>query len=283
MSTWVWSDGSVVPAAAARVSALDRGLLLGEGVYETLKVIDGTPFALTRHLQRLHRSAAIVGLDLPVDDGELRGACGDLLEVAQRRGGWPNGLGRLRITVTGGAAALGPGASSNGSALVLAAGPGSAWPPTSNVATVAWRRNQDRPTRGAKVTSALDDVLALAEARRQGADEAVLANTSGALAEGTGSNVFVVVDGVLATPSLSTGCLPGITRDLVCELAAVVERDDLTLDDLRRADEAFLTSSTRDVHPVARVDGVALRAAPGPVTSEVLSSFAALQRSSSDP
>lgn len=285
MNTWVWVDGAVVPAGAAQVSALDRGLLLGEGVYETTKVVGGTPFALTRHLERLRRSAAVVGLSVPWRDEVLRAACAEVVAAARagQGSGWPGDLGRLRITVTGGAAPLGPGAGSDRPSLVVAAGPGTAWPRASVVATVSWRRNPDRPTRGAKVTSALDDVLALAAARRLGADEAVLADTSGALAEGTGSNVFVVVDGALATPSLATGCLPGITRALVCELVPVVERDDLTLDHLRQADEAFLTSSTRDVQPIVSVDGVDLRRAPGPVTSAVLASFAALQSSTSDP
>lgn len=285
MTTWVWVDGAVVPAASAgRVSALDRGLLLGEGVYETAKVVGDTPFALTRHLARLRRSAALVGIEVPWGDDEVREACASVVDAALRAGGWPDDLGRLRITVTGGEAALGPGAGSSHPSLLVAAGPGASWPGPSEVATVPWRRNPDRPTRGAKVTAALDDVLALAEARRRGADEAVLASTTGSLCEGTGSNVFVVVAGVLATPSLATGCLPGITRDLVCELVEVVERDDLTLDDLRHADEAFLTSSTRDVQPIASVDGVPVGlAVPGPVSAALVASFASLQRSTSDP
>lgn len=283
MTTWVWVDGSVVPAAEATVSALDRGLLLGEGVYETLKVVGGTPFALTRHLARLRRSAEVVGLEVAWGDDVLRAACAAVVEAARRSGGWPGDLGRLRITVTGGSAPLGPGAESERTTLLVAAGAGHAWPGPSNVVTVPWRRNPDRPTRGAKVTAALDDVLALAEARRRGADEAVLADTSGALAEGTGSNVFVVVDGIMTTPSLVTGCLPGIIRGLVCELVPVVERDDLTLDDLRQADEAFLTSSTRDVQAIASVDGVALGSVPGAVTGSVVAAFAALQARSLDP
>ena len=283
MNTWVWVNGSVMAAAAARVSALDRGLLLGEGVYETTKVVNGTPFALTRHLARLRRSAGVVGLEVLWGDAELRSACGAVVDAARRAGGWPGDLGRLRITITGGEAPLGPSAASERPTLLVAAGAGAAWRGPSNVATVPWRRNPDRPTRGAKVTAALDDVLALAEARRRGADEAVMADTSGALAEGTGSNIFVVRGGILATPSLATGCLPGVTRGLVCELVAVAERDDLTLDDLRTADEAFLTSSTRDVQPIASVDGTVLRSAPGPVTAAVLASFTALQGSSVDP
>lgn len=281
MSTWVWVDGAVAAGDDARISALDRGLLLGEGVYETAKVVAGAPFALTRHLARLRRSAAVVGLEVPWADAELRAACE--AAVGAGRAGWPGDLGRLRITVTGGVAPLGPGGVADRPSLVVAAGPGTRWTGPSAVATVPWTRNPDRPTRGAKVTSSLDDVLALAEARRRGADEAVLATPAGALAEGTGSNVFVVLDGVVSTPSLATGCLPGITRELVCELVSVVPRDDLTLDDLRRADEVFLTSSTRDVQAVASVDGVALRSVGGPVTAEVAEALAALQLESSDP
>ena len=281
MSTWVWVDGAVAAGDDARISALDRGLLLGEGVYETAKVVAGAPFALTRHLARLRRSAAVVGLEVPWADAELRAACE--AAVGAGRAGWPGDYGRLRITVTGGVAPLGPGGVADRPSLVVAAGPGTRWTGPSAVATVPWTRNPDRPTRGAKVTSSLDAVLALAEARRRGADEAVLATPAGALAEGTGSNVFVVLDGVVSTPSLATGCLPGITRELVCELVSVVPRDDLTLDDLRRADEVFLTSSTRDVQAVASVDGVALRSVGGPVTAEVAEALAALQLESSDP
>ena len=113
---------------------------------------------------------------------------------------------------------------------------------------------------GAKTISYAENVVALAHAHERGADEAILANTVGALCEGTGTNVFVVQGGRVRTPSLSTGCLAGITRELVLELIDVEETDALTSADLRGADEAFLTSSTRDVHPIASVDGAALPA-----------------------
>ncbi len=109
--------------------------------------------------------------------------------------------------------------------------------------------------------------MCLAEARRQGASEAILANLAGNLCEGTGSNIFVVIDGRVVTPPTSDGCLAGITRDLVVEWCDVQERV-LPLSVLQDADEIFLTSSTRDVHPVDRVDGRVLDA-PGPLTSEV--------------
>lgn len=187
MTTWVWVDGAVVPAESARhhVSALDRGLLLGEGVYETAKVADGTPFALTRHLARLRRSAALVGIQVTWSDEELREACAAVIEASVRAGGWPDGLGRLRLTVTGGEAPLGPAGGSSIPRSWWPPSQGAAWPGPSEVVTVPWRRNRDRPTCGAKVTTALDDVLALAEAgARRGAGEGVLASTGGALSRG---------------------------------------------------------------------------------------------------
>ena len=125
--------------------------------------------------------------------------------------------------------------------------------------------------------------MLLERARRRGADEAVRANTIGALCEGTGSNVFLVVDGSLCTPALTTGCLPGVTRALVCELVPVTERDDLTFDHLRRAPEAFLTSSTRDVHPIVSVDSVALGRVPGPLTAAAAAAFGELVITNLDP
>jgi len=284
MSTWVWVDGDVVPASAARVSALDRGLLSGEGVYETCKVSEGSPFALTRHLARLRSSAALVGMDLPWGDSHVRAACAKAVGAAMVDASAEEApVGRLRITVTAGAGPLGPDRGPAEPMLLVAAGPSRPWAPTAVVATVPWRRNEHSPAVGAKATSSLDNVLALRSARERGADEAVLTNTSGFLAEGTSSNLFLVVDGVLCTPALSTGCLAGVTRALVCELVPVVERDDLTVDDLRRSPEAFLTSSTRDVHPIAHVDDLAFVGAPGPLTAIAAAAFSALQADTIDP
>lgn len=288
MSTWVWIDGDLSPAAEARVGATDRGLLLGDGVYETCKVVDGAPFALTRHLARLRRSAEIIGISLPWGDSYVRAACAKAVGAALVDPAGDGSVGRLRITVTGGVGPLGPDRSGAPPTLSVAAGPTRAWGATTDVATVPWRLNEHAPTVGAKTISALDHVLALAEAHRLDADEAVLANGAGRLCEGTGSNVFLVVEGVLCTPSLATGCLPGVTRGLVCEALgdeglAVVERDDLTLDDLRAAPEAFLTSSTRDVHPIARVDGRIRHAVPGPLTARAAAALRAVQGRTIDP
>jgi branched-chain amino acid aminotransferase len=283
MDTWVWVDGNLSPAAEARVAALDHGLTVGDGVFETCKVVDGTPFALTRHLERLRRSADIIGLRLPWDDDHVRAACDEAIGAATADAANAGaGVQRLRITVTGGPGPLGSDRSDVPPTLVIAAGPGNDWPATTAVATVPWTRNERSAAAGAKTTSYAENVVALAEAHRQGASEALLANSAGILAEGTGSNVFLEVDGLLCTPSLASGCLAGVTRALVCELVDVVERDDLTFEDLARTSEAFLTSSTRDVHPIDTIDGRPLTA-PGPFTAAAAEAFAQLQADSLDP
>lgn len=281
MSVLVWMDGRVCPAADARVPALDHGITVGDGLFETLKVMDGTAFAMRRHLARLRRSAAVVALDLTMGDDDLRAASETLLTRCRETGAEP---GRLRITVTGGPGPLGSPRDQVEPTVILAAGPAAPWPPTAAVVTVAWVRNERSAIAGAKTTSYAENVVALAAAKQRGASEAIFANTVGALCEGTGTNVFVVRGDRLCTPSLATGCLAGITRELLLEVVACEEVDDLSLDDLRHADEAFLTSSTRDVQPIETVDGVVLgRGAPGPITIAAAAAFREVQARSLDP
>lgn len=284
MGTWVWVDGELAREHDARLPALDRGTTSGEGVFETAKIVGGTPFALTRHLVRLRRSAEIIGLTLPWGDSPIRSACARAVGAALvDPANAEVGVGRLRITITAGAAPLGSASAPGEPTLMVAAGPQLPWPATTDVATVDWPRNERSPVVGAKTTSYVENLVALADARGRGAHEAIMVNTRGALCEGTGSNVFLVVDGTLCTPSLATGCLPGITRSLVLELVDALERSDLTADDLLGASEAFLTSSTRGVHPIAHVDGVALPAVPGPRTAAAAQAFAALAARTLDP
>lgn len=278
MRTWV--DGSLVDEQHARVSAYDHGLTVGDGVFETLKVVDGQAFALTRHLRRLARSAALLGLPAPDLDG-LRLAVAEALAANA-----PTSRARLRITYTGGVSPLG---SERGGppTLVVALGPLPTWAPTVDVVTVPWTRNERSPVAGVKTTSYAENVVAFALARERGAGEAILANTLGDLCEGTGSNVFLAVrdDRVLVTPPLSTGCLAGVTRELVLEWLGpdqVVERR-VPLTALGEATEAFLTSSTRDVLPIRSVDGTPLPTAPGPRTSRAIEAFAARAAADPDP
>jgi branched-chain amino acid aminotransferase len=280
VSAVIWVDGRTIAAAEARVSVLDHGLTVGDGVFETMKTaVDaaGTrqAFALARHLRRLHRSLDGLGLALPRTDEELRAAVRVVLDANP-------GAGRLRITVTGGVGPLGSDRLVGPPTVVIATGPTTPWPATAAVATVPWRRNEHSAIVGVKSTSYAENVVALDHARRLGAGEAIFANTAGLLCEGTGTNVFVAIDGRLHTPALRSGCLAGITRELVVGLVDVVE-DDLPLDALARADEAFLTSSTRDVQPIATVDGQELPSAPGPLTLAAAAALAALEARDLDP
>jgi branched-chain amino acid aminotransferase len=261
MTTTVWVDGEVGDAASARVHAVDHGVTVGDGVFETCKVVDGVPFALTRHLARLARSAAALGLSMP-DDEELRRAARETLAAHEKAEG-PLAFGRLRITLTGGAGPLGSDRAPGVRTLVVAAAPAAYWPGHIAVATVPWVRNERSAVAGAKTTSYAENVVALEYAHARGAHEAIFANTRGELCEGTGSNVFVAVDGVLVTPPLDSGCLAGITRELLLEWAAKeglpVEERPVPLEVLATAEDVVLTSSTRDVQRVSVVDGRELR------------------------
>ena len=145
-----------------------------------------------------------------------------------------------------------------------------------------WTRNENAALVGLKTTSYAENVLALKAAQEQGCSEALFLNTAGFLCEGTGSNIFVVIDGTLVTPPLSSGCLAGITREIVLELVEVVERD-VHPSEFSSISEAFLSSSTRDVVPVARIDDFELPNVPGLITSEVMVAFAALKAARLDP
>jgi branched-chain amino acid aminotransferase len=285
VDTWVWIDGAVTMAGLARVDATDRGFLLGDGVFETCLAIGGRPFALTRHLARLRAGAKRLGLHLPWDDHTIARACDQVCEAA--RAGAAGGPGadrlRVRITVSAGPGPLGPDRTHARPQLVVIAGPAPVYPPTVDVVTMARAVDEASPLVGVKTTSRAESVVRLAMARQAGADEAILSNMADALCEGTGSNVFVTVGGRLATPSLRTGCLAGVTRALVCEVVEVVERDDLTLDDLRTSPEAFLTSTTRGVTAIAHVDGQLLRSSPGPLTMAASRALDDLQARTIEP
>ncbi|MES9524192.1 aminotransferase class IV [Streptomyces capoamus] len=261
----IWLDGELRDARSARVSALDHGLTVGDGVFETVKAVDGAPFALTRHLDRLTRSARGLGLPDP-DHDEVRRACTAVLAAD------PVPLGRLRITYTGGHGPLGVGRGEHGPTLMVAVGATNRRPDSTAVVTVPWTRNERGALAGVKTTSYAENIVALARAHQSGASEALFGNTVGQLCEGTGSNVFVVLDGEIHTPPVSSGCLPGVTRALVIEWTGAHETD-LPLDVLRRADEIFLTSTLRDVQAVQQADDRELPGAPGPVTAGVMRIF----------
>ena len=261
----IWVNGGLRAAEDARVSVLDHGLTVGDGIFETVRTAGGRPFALTRHLGRLTRSA--VGLGLPAPDlDEVRRACAAVIDAN------PVPLGRLRITYTGGISPLGSDRGTAGPGLVVALGEVKRRPDTTAVITVPWTRSERGALTGLKTTSYAENVVALARAHEQGASEALFANTVGRLCEGTGSNVFVVLDGQLHTPPVASGCLAGITRALAVEWTGAQETD-LPFDVLDRAEEIFLTSTLRDIQAVHRVDGRELSGGPGPVTAKDMRVF----------
>ncbi|MFJ8666781.1 aminotransferase class IV [Streptomyces sp. NPDC093600] len=271
----LWVNGGLYDAAEARVSVLDHGLTVGDGVFETVKAERGETFALTLHLERLTRSARGLGLPDP-DLDEIRRACAAVLEAN------PMELGRLRITYTGGISPLGSERGDAGTGLVVALGETGRRPDATAVVTVPWTRNERSALTGLKTTSYAENVVALARAREQGASEALFANTVGRLCEGTGSNVFVVLDGRIHTPPVSSGCLAGITRALAVEWTGA-EETDLPLDVLDSAEEIFLTSTLRDIQAVHRVDGRELPGAPGPVTAKAMRVFDERAAADRDP
>lgn len=279
MKTWIGNrqDGGLVEGADARISVLDHGFTVADGVFETLKVTAAGPFALTRHLRRLASSAGALGLVAP-DDEVVRSAVSAVVNSNQAE---MAGLGRLRITYTGGVAPLGSDRGDAVPTLVVAMAAASPWPDTTTIATVPWTRNEQSALAGVKSTSYAENVIALQRAHERGASEAVLANTRGELCEGTGTNVFVVIDGEVWTPPVSSGCLAGITRELVIEWFGAQERA-LPVSVLQEADEVFLTSSTRNVHPVVRADDRTWTQA-GPVSRELQLAFDARAAADGDP
>ncbi len=273
-------NGQLGDADTLRISPLDHGLLVGDGVFETMRVYSGVPFAFTRHLARLQRSAAGLGLPVP-PTVDLRDLADAVIQANELR------EARLRITVTGGPAPLGSERADVAPTVVIAASALTPWPPTADVVTVPWTRNERAATAGLKTISYADNVRALAYAQEHGASEAIFANTRDELCEATGSNVFMVRDARLVTPPAESGCLLGVTRALVLELARDLGLDPVegavAVGALAAADEAFLTSTTREVQGIAHVDGVALGATPGPVTSRLAAAFTDLVARDLDP
>lgn len=274
MTELVWINGTLVEPALATVSAFDHGLTVGDGVFETLKAIDGQAFATRRHLARLRNSARRLGLAVPLDDDELRAAIAAVLATTDHP------LARVRITVTGGVAPLGSERGSAKPTVIIASAELRAPEPSTAVCVVPWPRNERGALAGVKTTSYAENVIALAAARAQGCSEALFENTEGFLCEGTGSNVFVATGGRLRTPPLSSGCLAGVTRDLVLEITGAVE-DPIPMEELWAAEEVFLTSTGRDVQAVHRVNERELE--PGPLTAAAAVAFADLAAATIDP
>lgn len=273
----VWAGGRLCEEAEATVSLLDHGITVGDAVFETVAVEAGVTLALSRHLARLARSCEGLGIPAP-DLTRLRQAA--LEVVAANR--LEDGL--LRIVHTSGPGPLGSARGDREPTTAVLAGPSRHWSETADVAVVPWLRNEHAATAGLKTTSYADNVIALAEASRRGCSEAIFANTAGALCEGSGTNIFLEMDGALVTPALSSGCLAGVSRGLLIERCGLdVREDDIPLAALGATREAFLTSATRHVQPVRAVDGVLLPGCPGPLTTRAADAYRRLRAEDPDP
>lgn len=269
-----WLGDRLVDANDPAIAIDDHGVTTGDGCFETMKVVQGVPFALTRHLRRLRRSCAGLGIAAP-DDALVRQAV-DAVVAANGRG-----VGRVRVTVTAGPAPIGSGRGNGGPTLAVLTGPAPSWAPTAAVAVCPWVRNERSAVAGLKTTSYAENVVALAWAEERGCSEALFANTRDELCEGTGSNVFAGIGGRLVTPPLDSGCLAGVTRELLLEVLDVEERA-VPIAELAEATEVLLTSSTRDIQPVHELDGRPLEA-PGPLTRQAMDAWRALEARSLDP
>lgn len=275
MGVRIWVDGRRVDEGAA-LSPIDHGVTVGDGVFETAKIDGGRVFALDMHHDRMDRSLA--GLGLPkldrdrVNDGIRAVIEGEGIE-----------FGRLRYTVTGGVGPLGSDRGDAPQTYIVTAGDVPRPPRTTKVATVRWTRNENSAVAGLKTTSYAENVVALAAAKEAGGSEAIFSNTLGNLCEGTGSNIFVVTGDRVITPPLEDGPLAGLTRALTIrwarEAGIEVAEESLSFDVLTDCDEAFLTSSTRDVQGIHAINDRELCAEgePGAMTARLAEVFAERQ------
>jgi branched-chain amino acid aminotransferase len=239
-------------------------------VFETLRWYGGRPFALGEHLARLEDGCHTTGIAMPAH-ADLDRAAHAVIEA--------NGLrdARMRITVTSGPGPAGLLRGDGPPTVLVVAVALTPWPPTATAVTSSLRRDERSPLAGVKTVSLAESATALAQARSAGADEALVFNRTGDLCEATTANVFLVHDGVAATPPVDAGCLAGITREHVLRLGATERR--LSSDDVASAQEAFLTSSTREVQPLVNVDGRVIgNGGAGPVTARFAEDYSQLVR-----
>lgn len=274
MTAYVWLNGALRTAAEPMLGAGERGFLYGDGLFETMRLVRGRPFALADHLRRLRNGAATLRIPVPYTDEELGRA------AAAVAGACRLAEGALRITL-----ARGPAAGSydrldgaNPTLLIAVRPLASAAGAVARAVTARWRRNPTSPLVSMKTLNYLENVLARAEARTAGAEEALFLNTAGEWTEGTSSNLFVVSGDRVQTPPVEAGLLPGITRAAVLrlgrDLGFTTTETPLPADALRSSEEAFLTGSLRGLVPLVSLDGRPIGAGePGPVTSALAAAY----------
>lgn len=258
----LWCNGQWQDAFDFSVSPTDRGLMLGLGLFETILAVDGHLIHADRHIERLLTSCERLGWrpDLP-DFREITRELLRLNELSQ-------GRARIRLSITGGSGLIHDLALGADHVVWITASPAADAPELTSANVSPWPKNERSALAGLKCASYAENLIALENAARLGFEETLFLNTAGHLCEAATSNLFLVKNGRVLTPSLASGCLPGVTRSVVIELAATLgiscEERQLTLADLQSADEVFLTSSIRGLMGVSRLDDRELPL--GPVT-----------------
>jgi branched-chain amino acid aminotransferase len=276
-------NGQMFDQEHAVISVFDHGFLYGEGVYETLRTYQGRPFLFDRHMRRLRQSAGMINLEVPLTNEAIGARFDATVRAAGLTGAGDEAYIRLLVTRGIGELSYDPAACTAPSVIVIAKPhvdlPDSVYEQGVTVALVSVVRNHpDSVNPRVKSNNLLNNALAMQEAIRRGGFEGVMRNHRGELAECTTSNLFVVAHGEVLTPPLDAGLLAGITREYLFEVGAeigVAVREAVLHDgDLFGADEAFLTSSTRELVPIVRVDDRTIGTGrPGAMTGKLLDAF----------
>jgi branched-chain amino acid aminotransferase len=259
MEELVWLNGSLCPKKEAKISIDDRGFLLGDGVFETMRSYNHKVFRLGRHLNRFFDALAIIHLSVPYQPKELEKAIYNTIQANRIQEAY------IRLTVTRGQGKKGIDLPEKLSPTIIIDArefvpyPLSLYKEGLRTAISGIRQNLSSPIACIKSLNFLDHILARVEARQKGLDEAILLNTDGFVSEGTVSNIFMVKQGVLITPCIESGILPGITREVVIELALKegirIEERNISPSELTEAEECFFTNTLMEVMPIAEIDG----------------------------
>ena len=276
MSEIVYLNGALVPRSQASISVLDYGFLYGFGLFETMRAYGGQVFRLDRHLSRLARSAEIIGL--PIKTLELKDAVSDTIRANKLNDA------RVRITVSIGEGSMtpDPATCNKPTVLILAEDyqpyPDQVYKKGFRAVVSSICRNSQSPLSRLKSANYLENLLVKQEARKASVDEALCLNEKGLLAEASVSNIFLVSDGILQTPKEENGILPGITREVVLELASQLNisafEQDIKLEEVFRAQETFLTNSLMEIMPLTVVSGKPIASGrPGPVTRRLMAGY----------
>ena len=289
MELKIYLDGEIVPESQAKISVFDHGLLYGDGIFEGIRFYNGRVFRLEQHIRRLYDSAKAILLKIKLTPEEMTRAVCDTVKANGLRDGY------IRLVITRGVGPMGlnPYKCPNSSVFIIAATislyPEEAYRNGLTMATVATRRpSHDILSPQVKSLNYLNNVMAKVEAIQAGAEEGLMLNDVGLVAECTGDNLFIVRDGAISTPPLTAGALDGITRGVVFDIAAELgipcrERD-LSRHDIYTADECFLTGSAAEVIAAVQLDQRPIGTGkPGEITNRVIAKFRELTQTTGTP